>query len=78
MSHIRKSLTNGLMAGIGATAIAAIAAWQFYLFATFDAQGGTYHLLLAIAAALIACIAGFIAFSISVGYNEANELHINS
>lgn len=78
MNHIKKSLTNGLIAGIGATAIAAIAIWQFYLFATFDAQGGTYHLLLAIAAALVACIAGFLAFSISVSYNEANEMHINS
>jgi uncharacterized membrane protein len=78
MSHIKKSLINGLIAGIGVTAIAAVAAWQFYLFATFDAQGGTYHLLLAIAAALIACIAGFIAFSISVSYNEADEIHINS
>lgn len=78
MSQLKKNLTNGLIAGISATAIAAIAVWQFYLFATFDAQGGTYHLLLALAAALVACIAGFLAFSISVSYNEANEMHINS
>lgn len=85
MSSIKKSLTNGLVATAAVAALAVIAAWQFYLFATFrnsqgvfDANGGTIHLWLAVGAAVVACVAGFLAFSVSVGYNEADEMHINS
>ena len=85
MSNIKKSMTNGLIATAVVSAFAVIAAWQFYLFATFrnsqglfDAGGGTIHLWLAVGAAVVACVAGFIAFTVSVGYNEANDMHINS
>ena len=85
MSSIKKSMTNGLIATAMVAALAVIAAWQFYLFATFrnsqgvfDAGGGTIHLWLALGAAVVACVAGFFAFSVSVGYNEADDMHINS
>jgi hypothetical protein len=85
MSSIKKSMANGLIATAVVAALAVIAAWQFYLFASFknsqgvfDAGGGTIHLWLAIGAAVVACVAGFLAFSVSVGYNEANDMHINS
>ena len=85
MSQIKKSLTNVLAATIGVTVLAVVAAWQFYLFATFkdsqggfDAQGGTGHLWLAIGAALVACVAGFFLFSFFVRYDKSNEMHITS
>jgi hypothetical protein len=83
MSRIKKSMTNGWIATAVVAAVAVIAVWQFYLFATFrnsqgafDAAGGTVHLWLALGAA--ACVAGFIAFSVSVGHDEADDMHINS
>lgn len=83
--NIRKSPTNVLAAVIALMSIAAVAIWQFYLFATFrnsqglvDAQGGTHHLWWAIAAGLIACLAGVFVFSVFVRYDETNEMHITS
>lgn len=83
--HIRKSLTNVLSAVVGVMAIAAVAVWQFYLFVTFktshgvvDVQGGTVHLWLAIGAALIACLAGFLVFSVFLRYDKDKELHITA
>lgn len=85
MSHIKKSLTNVLAAVVAVSAVAAVAVWQFYLFATFkespglfDVQGGTLHLWLAIGAALVACVAGFFVFSIFLRYDEDDEMHITS
>ena len=85
MSKINKSMTNGLIATVVVAAVAVIAVWQFYLFATFknaqgvfDVGGGTVHLWLALGATAVACIAGLLAFSVSVGYDEADEMHINS
>ena len=85
MSRIQKSMTNGWIATAVVAAVAAVAVWQFYLFASFknsqgvfEAGGGTIHLWLAIGAAAVACVAGFLAFSVSVGHNEANDMHINS
>jgi hypothetical protein len=83
--YIRKSLTNVLASVAGVIAIAAVAVWQFYVFVTFktshgawDVQGGTIHLWLAIGAALIACLAGFLVFSVFLRYDKSNELHINA
>jgi hypothetical protein len=66
-------------------ALAAIAAWQFYLFAVFkdangvvDAQGGTLHLWLAIGIAIIVCVAGFFLISNFLRYDKRNEMHITS
>jgi hypothetical protein len=85
MSRIKKSLTNGVVAGLALMSLAVIAIWQFSLFVTFtnaqglrDAQGGTIHLWGAIGAALIACIIGFLVFSVFVRYDKANEMHITS
>ena len=85
MSRIKKSMTNGWIAAAVVGALAVIAVWQFYLFATFkdsrgvfDAGGGMVHLWVALGAAAAACAAGFLAFTVSVGHNEANDMHINS
>ena len=81
--YIRKSLTNVLSAVLGVIAIAAVAVWQFYLFVTFrtshgilDAQGGAIHLWLAIGAVFVACLAGFLVFSVFLRYDKDNEMHI--
>ena len=70
---------------IGLSAMAAIAAWQFYLFATFkdangavDVQGGTVHLWLAIGIAALVCVGGFFLFSKVLRYDKRNETHITS
>ena len=65
--------------------MAALAAWQFYLFATFkdangavDIQGGTLHLWFAIAIAVLVCVGGFFLFSRVLRYDKENEMHITS
>ena len=70
---------------IGLVALAAFAAWQFYLFAVFkdangviDAQGGALHLWVAIGVALLVCIAGFFLFSRLRRYDAQDEMHITS
>ena len=82
---IKKSLTNILAAVVGVLALAAMAVWQFYLFVTFKdsqglvaAPGGTHHLWWALGAALSACLAGLLMFSVFVRYDETNEMHITS
>lgn len=81
--HIRKSLTNVLLAVTGVIALAALGVWQFYLFATLktsqgalDFQGGAIHLLLAIGAVFVACLAGFLVFSVFLRYDKGNEMYI--
>ena len=66
-------------------ALAAVAAWQFYLFATFkdatgtvDVQGGTLHLWLAIGIAVLVCVGGFFLFSKLLRYDRRNEMHITA
>ena len=80
----KKSLTR-ILATIGLAALAAIAAWQFYLFAAFrdasgahDLQGGTLHLWLAIGIAVIVCIGGFLLFSRFLHHDTRDEMHITS
>ena len=77
-----KNLRNTILWAIGLL-MAAIAVWQFYLFATFkdsqgvvDLQGGTLHLWLAIGASLAACACAF--FGIFGRINKAEEFHITS
>ncbi|HEX8175909.1 MAG TPA: hypothetical protein VF543_12395 [Pyrinomonadaceae bacterium] len=41
-----------------------------------DLQGGAMHLWLAIGAALMACLAGFLVFSVFLRYDKTRELHI--
>ncbi len=85
MSQIRKSGANILAMMIGVAALAAMAVWQFYLFATFkdsegalDVQGGTHHFWWGLGAALLACVIGFFVFSVFLRYDKKNELHITS
>ena len=73
------------LALIGLTGLAAIAVWQFYLFATFkdangavDIQGGTLHLWLAIGIGVLVCLGGFFFFSKVLRYDNRNEMHITS
>lgn len=70
---------------IGLMALAAVAAWQFYVFATFkdasgavDVQGGTLHLWLAIGITVLVCIGGFFLFSKFLRYDRRNEMHITT
>jgi glycerol-3-phosphate acyltransferase PlsY len=70
---------------LGLAIFAAIAAWQFYLFATFkgtdgvvDLQGGTIHLWVAIAIALVTCVGAFFLISSFRRYDRRNEMHITS
>ncbi len=83
--YLKNRFTKVLTAVVGLAALAAVAAWQFYLFAVFkDAkgvaagQGGTVHLWLAIGIALIVCVGGFFLFSRLLRYDEQNEMHITS
>jgi len=83
--YLKNRFTKVLTAVVGLVALAAVAAWQFYLFAVFkDAkgvaagQGGTVHLWLAIGIALIVCVGGFFLFSRLLRYDEQNEMHITS
>ena len=79
-SNVTKVLTI-----VGLALMAAIAAWQFYVFASFtdakgaiDVQGGTLHLGLAIGIAVLVCVGGFFFFSRDLRYDSRNEMHINS
>ena len=81
----KKSVTKTLMAVIGLAVLAAVAAWQFYLFAVFknvdgvvDVQGGTIHLWLAIGCTLVVGIAVFFLFSQFLRYDRGKEIHITS
>jgi len=70
---------------LGLAIFAAIAAWQFYLFATFkshdgivDLQGGTIHLWIAIGIGLVTCVVAFFVISSFRSYDRRNEMHITS
>jgi hypothetical protein len=85
MSQIKKSGANVLAMVIGTIAFAIMAVWQFYKFATFkdsqgigDPQGGTHHFWWGLGAALLACVIGFLVFSVFLRYDRRNELHITS
>lgn len=80
----KTSLTK-ILATIGLAVLATIAAWQFYLFATFkdvsgahDLQGGTLHLWVAIGIAVIVCVGGIFLFSRFLRYDNRDEMHITS
>lgn len=74
-----------LTAVIGLALLAAVAAWQFYLFVIFkdvngvaDAQGGRVHLWAAIGIAFVTCVAGVFLISKFLLYDRRNEMHITS
>jgi Kef-type K+ transport system membrane component KefB len=74
-----------ILALLGLAIFAVIAAWQFYLFATFkgndggvDMQSGTIHLWVAIAIGLAICVGAFFLISSFRRYDRQNEMHITS
>ena len=74
-----------VLSTVGLMTLAAIAAWQFYLFASFrdaqgvvDLHGGTIHLWFAIGIAVLVCVGGFFLFSKSLRYDKRSEMHITS
>ncbi len=74
-----------LLSIAGLMALAALSAWQFYLFARFkdgqgavDLQGGTGHLWLAIGIAVLVCVGGFFLFSKLLRYDKRDEMHITT
>lgn len=83
MSYAKKNLKNVVGSILGVLVVAAIAVWQFYLFATFTgggAQGdeGTRHLWWAIGLAIMAFGSAFLVFSIFVRHDAEDDLHITS
>ena len=85
MNYLRQSLTNVLVAVIGAIAIVTVAIWQVYLFSTLrdsqgivDLQNGAHPLWWSTSAALIACMVGFFVFSVFRAPRQGTELHVNS
>ena len=81
--YIRNSLKRISVAVIALVVLAAIAAWQFYLFVVFrgadgvvDLQGGRVHLWFAIGLAFVTCVAGFFLLSKLLRYDGRNEIHI--
>lgn len=81
----QKNSVTRLLSVIGLAALAAIAGWQFFLFATFknadgavDVQGGTLHLWLAIGITMLVCLGAFLFFSKVVRYDRENDLHITT
>ena len=82
--HVNESQKRVVML-IGLAILAAIATWQFYLFAVFrgadgsvDVQGGTIHLWVAIGVGLITCVGAFFLISSFRRYDRRNEMHITS
>jgi hypothetical protein len=68
---------------IAVPVLSVLAAWQFYLFATFksvdgliDIQGGRLHLWIAIATTLLASVVAFFVLSVWLRYDKKSELHI--
>lgn len=82
MSLNGKNLT-GMMLWVVGLAAAAVAVWQFYLFAAFrnalgalDAQGGGFNLWFAVGAAAVACAC--VCVGIFGRINRTEEFHITS
>jgi hypothetical protein len=85
VSYVRKSIRGIVATIIGVTVLIPIAIWQFYLFVSFkgtngilDAQGGRAHLWVALVAAVLACFASFVVFSVFLRYDKDDEMHITS
>lgn len=82
---MKSSLSKRLIAVVGLVLLAAVAAWQFYLFVAFkdvngttDLQGGRVHLWTAIAIAVVTCIGGVFLISKFLSYDRRDEMHITS
>jgi Kef-type K+ transport system membrane component KefB len=79
MSYARKNRKSVTASIVGVIALATVAIWQFYAFVTFNgAQGGSIHLWLAIAMAVLAFGVAFLMFSVFVRHDTDDDLHITS
>jgi hypothetical protein len=85
MSYARKNLKNVIGAIVGILTLAAIAVWQFYLFATFsvnpnvlNAPSGSGHLWWAGTMTVFACSAAFLVFMVFVRHDTEDDLHITA
>jgi uncharacterized membrane protein len=79
MSYAKKNMKNVAGSIVGVVVLAAIAVWQFYLFVTFEnAQGGTGHLVWAIAMTVLALGVAFLVFSVFLRHDTDDDLHITS
>lgn len=79
MSYARKNIKNIVGSIVGVIVLAAIAIWQFYQFVTFEnAQGGTGHLVWAIAMTILAFGVAFLVFSVFLRHDTDDDLHITS
>ena len=82
MRHIKQRQTKFVVAVVGTIVMAIAASRQLYLFVVFrnaegllDAQGGRYHLWLAIGAVLLACLAGCFMFFFTLRHGtKGNDL----
>ena len=85
MSYAQKNSRNvvGGLLLMGSTL--ALAAWQFYRFATFrdtvgavNVEGGSIHLWLALLMLAFTCGIGFLIASVFLRHDNDDELHITS
>ena len=83
MNNASKDTAGFWQSVIAVPVLLVLAAWQFYLFATFksvdgviDIQGGRLHLWIAIATTLLASVVGFFVVSLLLRYDKKSELHI--
>ena len=83
MNNASKNTAGFWPSVIAVPVLLVLAAWQFYLFATFksvegliDIQGGRLHLWIAIATTLLASVVGFFVLSVLLRYDRKSELHI--
>lgn len=79
--NIKKSQQKSMTEIVGLAILAAITAWQLYLFVALkgvDVQGGTIHLWIAIAIGSITSIAGFFFISTFRRYDRKDEMRIAS
>ena len=81
MSHAKKNSVNMLGLIVGLVVMTGIAVWQFYEYATYQVngvvtEGGSVHLVAAIAMTILACLIGFLIFSVFLRHDTDDELHI--
>ena len=83
MKYIKQSVTKFVAAATLMMVMAIAASWQFYLFVIFrnadgllDAQGGKYHLWLAIGAILTASIAACLMFLFFLGSGRSKRYDV--
>ena len=82
-SEYKSQITFGSIALL--VAMASLASWQFYKYATFahdngalNVNGGGSHLVIAVLLTLSACVLGFLVATRVMQSNSEQELHITA